>query len=369
MPASRSFAFICGDDDFLVGRMGQERFDAMVAESGAGEFGREIVRGFAGNGDEVESAVNRFRDAVQTLSLFGGRRVVWLKDVNFLGDSRTGKSETTAAAVEALQRILGSVNPADVGVLVTAAPVDKRRSFYKWCEKNADFAVADDGDAMASVIAAEAAAAGARISPDAVRLLLARVGARNSRLLAEEVRKLASHAAPEGGAPDAAVVIEEADVEEMTPNVSEGEFFETADAFFSGDLRRALAALERHFFTGGDARPVLAALQNRNRLLLQVRALEDSGEARVGPRGVEGLSRAAETYGARFGEALGEKDSTNVFTQNPWYLGKLVGPAKLPSLRRLIDNQQEFLTAFEEIHRRPDENEEVLRELFVRCLA
>ena len=52
-----------------------------------------------------------------------------------------------------------------------------------------------------------------------------------------------------------------------------------------------------------------------------------------------------------------------------WYLGKLAGSSKLPPLRRLIDNQQEFIAAFEEIISRPHEQEEVLREMTVRCLA
>ena len=58
-----------------------------------------------------------------------------------------------------------------------------------------------------------------------------------------------------------------------------------------------------------------------------------------------------------------------MFTQNPWYLGKLAGSAKLPSLRRLIDNQQEFIVAFEELIQRPGEQQEVLREMAVRCLG
>ena len=119
---------------------------------------------------------------------------------------------------------------------------------------------------------------------------------------------------------------------------------------------------------GGDARPVISALQNRNRILLQVRALVDAGEVRVGPRGLDGLPRAATTHAAKF-VGVTEKSSYNVFTQNPWYLGKLAGNAKLPTLRRLIDNQQEFIAAFEEIIRRPHEQEEVLREMTVRCLA
>ncbi len=43
--------------------------------------------------------------------------------------------------------------------------------------------------------------------------------------------------------------------------------------------------------------------------------------------------------------------------------------ASCPSLRRLIDNQREFLAAFEEIIRRPHEQEEVLRDMAVRCLG
>ena len=39
------------------------------------------------------------------------------------------------------------------------------------------------------------------------------------------------------------------------------------------------------------------------------------------------------------------------------------------NLRRLIDNQQEFIRAFEEIVRRPNEQEAVLRAMAVRCLA
>jgi len=79
MPAAKPFIFICGQDDYLVGRLGKERFDALAA--GTDEFSREIISGFAGNVAEVEGAVNRLRESVQTISMFGGRRVIWLKDV------------------------------------------------------------------------------------------------------------------------------------------------------------------------------------------------------------------------------------------------------------------------------------------------
>jgi DNA polymerase-3 subunit delta len=100
-----------------------------------------------------------------------------------------------------------------------------------------------------------------------------------------------------------------------------------------------------------------------------VRALLDSGDARMGPRGLDGLPKATAVYGKHFVGAT-EKSSYNLFSQNAWYVGKLASTAKLPTLRRLIDNHQEFIAAFEEIIRRPNNaQEEVLRELAVRCLA
>jgi len=364
MAAAKKFTFVCGADDFLVGRLGKERYDALAAEV-TDEFSREILNGFAANVSEVGAAVNRFRDSVQTVAMFGGKRLVWFKDINFLADTVTGRAESTLKLLEDLQQILEKINPEETAVLITAAPVDRRRSFPKWCEKHADYTqVGGDAEgaseALAAVAIAEAKSWGTTFASGAVELLLSKVGA-NTRLIVEETRKLATYAG-EGAR------IEEAHVMELTPNVAEGDFFEAAEAFFSGDLKWTLAALERHFFSGGDARPIISALQNRNRILLQVRALLDAGDARMGPRGLDGVPRAAATYGARFTGAT-EKSSFNLFSQNPWYVGKLASGAKLPSLRRLIDNQQDFIHAFEEIIRRPHEAEEVLRDLTVRCLA
>jgi DNA polymerase-3 subunit delta len=369
MPAAtKNFVFICGSDDFIVNRIGKERFEALVAEAQADDFSREIVSGFAANVDEVETAVNRFRDAVQTVPMFGGRRVVWFKDMNFLADTVTGRADGTLKQVEALQELLEKAKADEVTIVITAAPVDRRRAFPKWCEGHADFTLTggegeSGGEALASVVQNEAREFGATFGPGAMELLLQKVGA-NTRLLTEETRKLATFAG-EGG------VIEEAQVEELTPNFAEGDFFAAAERFFAGDLRGTLAELQRHFFAGGDARPIIAALQNRNRILIQVRVLIDAGELRApGPYGFDkaAWARAQSAYAEHFGGDA-EKSAYNLFTQNQWYVGKLAGSAKLPALRRLIDNQQEFVRVFEEIIRRPNEQETVLRDMAVRCLA
>lgn len=362
MPDAKPFIFICGPDDFLVGRLGRERYDELAREIDD-EFSRETISGYAANVAEVEAAVNRFREALQTISMFGGRRLVWLKDVNFLADSVTGRAESTLKQVEEVQRLLEANDPANVAVLITASPIDRRRAFPKWAEKHGDFAlIGGDGDASAlgGVLMAEAKKLDVAIEPGAIELMLTKIGA-NTRLLIEEVRKLSAYV--DEGQP----ITEEA-VAELTPNVAEGDFFEAAEAFFSGDIKWTLAALHRHFFSGGDARPIISALQNRNRILLQVRALIDAGDARLGGRGLDGLKTAASKHESKFVGATG-KSAYNLFTQNAWYVGKLASGGRLPTTRRLIDNQQELINAFAEIIKRPHEQEDVLRDMAVRCLA
>ncbi len=360
--SAKPFVFICGADDFLVGRLGREHYERLAGEI-SDEFSRETIAGFANTVDEVESTIHRFRDSVQTVSMFGGRRLVWFKDLNFLADSRTGNSETVKAALEGLQELLASINPAEVAVLITAAPVDRRKSFYKWCEKNADFtfvgaANSDDAaEALALTALAEAKSLGVVIERDALSLLLARSGA-NTRFLVSEIHKLAAHA-------ETGKAITERDVEELTPNLAEGDFFEATELFFRGDLRGTLAAFDRHFFAGESARPLLASMQNRNRLLIQLRALAPQG-GRAPDKGA--IERAASAYGKHFVGA-GEKSAANLFSQNAWYVGKLAAGAKPWPLKHHIDIQIALAEAFEAIVQRPKEEPAVMRELAVKCLG
>lgn len=194
-------------------------------------------------------------------------------------------------------------------------------------------------------------------------ILLNKVNA-NARLLLEETRKLATYLGEEGSEITAKLI------EELVPNFGEGDFFETTEAFFSRNLKWTLEALRRHFFAGHDARPVIASLQNRNRLLIQLKALIDGGEIQIGGRGISkpGFEQAAAKYKDRF-DGLSDKSNFNVFTQNLWYMGKLVSERQLPTLKRLIDHQGEFIKAFEEIVERPNEQEEALRNMAIRCLA
>lgn len=366
LPATttKPFTFICGDDDFLVARRGRELFAEMSAGL-SDEFSREVIEGRVQNLDELEIALKYFRAAVQTISLFGDRKAVWLKDVNFLADSVTGRSEGAKALVADLLALLETVDPVSVAVLLTACPVDRRRTEYKWLQKNgeAEF-LGGDGDALAGLAEQEARALGVSFAPGTLPLLAGKVNG-HTRLALEETRKLATYLGPAGG------VITEELIRSLVPDFGEGDFFEPAEAFFSLDLAWTLDALKRYFFAGHSARPLLSSLQGRNRLMIQLRVLLDGGEIRLGFRGLDAdtFDIARKTYARHFG-GLEEKSTFNVFTQNVWYLGKLGEKAKALPLKRLIDFQTAFIATFEEFLRRgAAEEESIMRDLAVRCLG
>ncbi len=364
-----SFTYISGPDDFLVSRLARQHWNRLC-EDVEDDFSKEIISGHAGKVDDVQNAVNSFRDAAQTMGLFGGRRVVWLKGVNFLADNPTGRSEGTQELCQDLQEILTTIDPNEVGVLITASPVDRRKRFPKWLEKEGDYFPAGGMDAkgkgietLVAVLKEECESLKVSIGEEATGVLINKVNG-NSRLLIEEARKVATYLGQDGG--EITVKL----IEELVPNFGDGDFFEAAEAFFSRDLNWTVDALRRHFFAGNDARPVIASLQNRNRLLIQLKALLDGGEIQAGSRGISkgAFENAAAKYADRY-DGLSDKSGFNVFTQNLWYMGKLISAAKLPSLRSLIDHQLEFIRAFEEIIDRPDEQEEILRNMAIRCLV
>lgn len=323
----------------------------------------EEVDGQAGTVDEAEKAVNQFISAVQTVSMFTPEKAVWFKNISFLADSVTGRSKTTLAAVERMQDLLGSFADPVVKILISASPVDRRKKAYKWFQANGDSLFLDAGKdetALLALLKEEAKAAGKQFTGNAAQILIELIGG-STRLGLEETQKLITYLG------DKQAQITPELVTELVPSIGDSDFFEAAEAFYSLNLEWALEAIHRHFFAGHDARPLISSLQNRNRLLIQIKAMQ-TASGRRGRIGKADLERAASRYGEYFGGSE-RKSSFNIFSQNPWYLGKLSETLHALSLKTLVEFQDAFREAFLEIISRPNEQEAVLSGMAVRCLA
>jgi len=344
-----SLCVILGDDDFIVRQKAKEVFDQW-AEDFPDDLSREIIDGRADRVDDAERILSEAKAATETMSLFGGGKLVWINEANFINQNKTGAAQGSKDALEKAKKFLE--NPGDSKVILSACPVHRGHGFVKWLQKNSDFhdlAKNEKEDvAFRRLVEETASELGVKFGAGALEYLAGKIGA-HPRLGVEETHKLASYLGSEGNEITEQMIID------LVPDFGEGDFFEASEAFFSGQSDWALDAIDRHFFQGKDARPLLATLQNRNRLLIQLRVLIDGGELSPNDRmSKDLLERLAMKYARHFDDPT-EKTTLNVFSQNPWFLGRLLGLVKSFSARRLIDLQAHLIETFEQVLAQPKE--------------
>ena len=359
--AESSVISVIGDDDFIVRQKAKEIFDQLTPDF-ADDLSREIIDGRADRVDDVERILSEAQAAAETLSLFGGGKLVWINEVNFINQNKTGAAQGSKDALEKAKNFLE--NPCESKIILSACPVHRGHSFVKWLQKNSSFhdlAKSEKEDlAFRRLVEETASELGVRYGPGALEYLAGKIGV-HPRLGVEETRKLAAYLGSESDEITEQMIIN------LVPDFGEGDFFEASEAFFSGQLDWALDAIDRHFYQGKDARPLLSTLQNRNRLLIQLRVLADGGELNPHGRLSKDLLERLAAKHARHFEDPGEKTTLNVFSQNPWFLGRLLGLVRKFSARRLIDLQSNLIEAFEQVLAQPkEEHATIFKNLAIR---
>lgn len=340
MPAN--LAIVAGKDEFLVDREARRRFDAARAAAGA-DADAEVVDGQLRVVADAEAIEGRVRDALVSLGLFGGAKVVWIRNLNWLElpKNQAGSESVSEILEQHLVPLITGVDPS-VRLVVSLTPVNRtRKEFKRLAEAAGDFQDIPDPtpDFLADLAERGLREAGAKAGKGAVGALLDRVTG-STRALLTECEKLAVHAGPGG-------TVTAEDVRMLTPVFGESDLFEPVEAVLAGDLAWTLASLDRFFFHNDSPRPLLASLLNRIRLLIQLRAMADAGVIRLGPQGVP--ERELKAAAARFGPLHGDggKTSTNPFSQNPWYLGTKVAPdAHRFTVRELSDLQADLVAVY-----------------------
>jgi DNA polymerase-3 subunit delta len=243
---SNPLALICGDDDFAVKQRAKQLYQQWSTELGG--MDHEIIDATANNSGDALKALGKLREGLQTLPFFGGGKVVWLRDVNFLGEERAASA---AAVTETLAEIADELKKfawQNVRLLISAGKVDKRKSFYKTLDKLGTVEVfsawsADDKDWAGQ---AEVAARGAfrkqqkEISEEALAELINRVGP-NARQLDSEVEKLGLFTGDRKK-------IEFADVATICSRNKTARAFALGDALGDRDLPRLLKRLDEELW-------------------------------------------------------------------------------------------------------------------------
>ena len=276
---------VCGEDEYSVKLSAKRVYTEWCAQ--AGGFDHEIVDASAANSSEAIKSVARVVEALQTLPFFGGSKVVWMQNVNFLGDERASSTHAVTEALAGLAEVLKSMKWEDVRLVVSAGKVDRRKIFYKTLEKLGRVELhgglsMDDRDWVMkaeSIIRLRLKECGRSMSDAGVSGLIESVGP-NVRQLINEIEKLSVYRGD-------GARIEASDVEAVVSRQRQAKAFALSEAVGERDLPRALRLLEEELWSmKTDSKKseigLLYGLISKVRLLLLVKEFIRLGHLRTG---------------------------------------------------------------------------------------
>lgn len=231
-----------------------------VQLSPGGDFGADTIDGNASNSEEAADRIHSTIEALLTFPFFGGEKLVWLKNATFLGDDVTSRSETVTTALEKLVETLEAGLPDGTVFLLSATPVDKRRSFYKTLQKLGKVQLFDALDTSRSgweedaalLVRDSANTRGLHLSDGGAQLLAMMTGGER-RQIETELDKLDLYLDSERRD------VTENDIRLLVPMSHQGVIFELGNALAERNSSHALELLDRLLFQGESEVGILLA--------------------------------------------------------------------------------------------------------------
>lgn len=244
-PGTGNFFAVVGSDEGLVREQALRLYNQLTGGVDDG-FTHETIDGIADNSESAFEICSTTIQALLTVPMFGGDKVVWLRNANFLADNVTGRSQRTEAGVESLRSTLERGIPDGVKFLLTAQGVDKRRGFWKFIEKSAEVQVHDRidtsrddwQDQVARLVTKRASELGLSFDQDALALFVMLAG-EQSQQIGNELEKLDLYLGPERRE------ITEEDVRVLVPLSRAAVVFEIGKAIQLGNAARAIQLIDQ----------------------------------------------------------------------------------------------------------------------------
>src|SRR5216110_1484419 len=118
-PAAAKIYAVVGSDDVEVKQTAAELAEKLKPAD-AGDFGLETIDGAADNADQAATRIRSTIEALRTLPFFGGEKLVWLKNANFLGDDQKARSASVQTALEELSETIAADLGSEIIFLISA---------------------------------------------------------------------------------------------------------------------------------------------------------------------------------------------------------------------------------------------------------
>jgi DNA polymerase III subunit delta len=258
-PKAVNFHAVIGSDEGQVRDKAHALYQQLTGGVDDG-FTHETIDGISDNSDSAFEICSATIQSLLTLPMFGGDKVVWLRNANFLGDTVTGRSQRTEAGVESLRTTLERGVPPNVTFLLTAQGIDKRRAFWKFIEKNASVQIFDridtsrDGwqEQVAHLVDSRAAEHGLTFAHDAMELFVMLAGEATQQI-DSELEKIDLFLGPDRRE------VHLDDVRQLVPLSRAAIVFETGQALQRGDVARAIQLVDQQLSADESAIGIIRA--------------------------------------------------------------------------------------------------------------
>lgn len=356
---------VVGSDDVEVKRVAADLAEKLKPAD-AGDFGLEVVDGAADNAEQAAARIRSTIEALRTLPFFGGEKVVWLKNANFLGDDQKARSASVQSALEQLSETINEGLGPDIIFLISAIEVDKRRSFYKSLSKRAELQIFDKLDSSrggweeeaTEIVQVRAKKRKLQFNDDALELFVLLTGG-DTREIENELEKVDLYLGK-----DRAV---EADlVRELVPLTREGVIFDLSNALAERDLELALQLVRQLLDQGENPMGILLAaiLPTVRNLLLAKDLMERHGIKR--PHAPFPFISAVNRLP---GDATAHLPRKKDGTINAWTLGLAAQNAHVFETEQLITGMKACLAANLQLVTTQLDHELILTEVVVKTLG
>ncbi|CAB4243070.1 putative DNA polymerase III, delta subunit [Methylacidimicrobium sp. AP8] len=319
---SKAIHFFGGEDEYEAKRLAR----LFLEEEGLLEDPSfESVPGDGQTAAEACAQIGRLQESLQSGSLFGGRKVVFWKDVHCLGSTGAGRDQKVSASLASLLAVLRNLVPEEVILVIQAGAVDERRQFLRALREIASVHLfaplgADrNEDKALGEIAERLRSRGLTPTGELCERLLAACGGDRQRL-DSQIEKLALYLADGGPiAPE--------DLRLLLGGGDAGGVWDFCDAVVAGRAAEALQDLRALLRQGESEMGLLLALAQKIRLAALGLLLWEKGRVRLGGSG-------------RFAKAEVAPEALDYFPKkksggsvSAWQLGMTVCAAKKRSVR------------------------------------
>ncbi len=242
-----------------------------------------IVNGQALKSEEVTVIISTVCSSLRTYPMFGGTKVVYLKNANFFGEDRVSGTEETKTAIAELQHVLAAGIPDSVRFIISTESLDQRREFAKFIQSHAQVQIHNKVDIskegwehqVSQLVLEHAQLLNLRFADDALELFIMQCN-ESTNQIKSELEKLDLYIGERRE-------IELDDVRNMTPLSRLGVVFETGNALRDGNAKLALALLEQQLeMEDSPIKLMRASIINPMRNMFHARVLMDLCQPSLG---------------------------------------------------------------------------------------